>query len=355
MSPTIEHLTLSDGYRAAVRWWRPPNPRGAVLYFHGIQSHGGWYEQSGAALAARGYTVLMPDRRGSGLNASQRGHVDSLDRALADAADAMDALLADVRPTTRGASHLTGEASCGTGHLTGETASGVSHPTDEPSCGTGHPTSEAASGTGHPTSETDCGTGHPTGELSKGSGPSAHVVGVSWGGKLAVCLASHRPQQVASLSLVAPGLFPRVDLTTAQKFRVGVALINDRDRLFPIPLNDPAYFTENPERVRFVENDKLLLTHVTAPFLLVTRRMDRIVRRLGESTYRGPIHLMLAGRERIIDNERTRAWLRDLPSPDRRITDYPDGCHTLEFDTDPQAFLEDLVGWVERRRVEFDE
>lgn len=277
MSPIIEHLTLSDGYRAAVRWWRPPNPRGAVLYFHGIQSHGGWYEQSGAALAERGYTVLMPDRRGSGLNQSQRGHVDSLERAIADATDALDALLA----------------------ATGQ--------------------------------------------------PAAHIVGVSWGGKLAVCLASQRPQQVASLSLVAPGLFPRVDLTTAQKFRVGIALINDRERTFPIPLNDPAYFTENPERVRFVQEDKLLLTHVTAPFLLVTRRMDRIVRRFGETSFRNPVHLLLAGRERIIDNDRTRDWLRALPSPDRRITDYPDGCHTLEFDADPKPFLEDLVGWLDRQ------
>lgn len=279
MSPAIEHLTLSDGYRAAVRWWRPPNPRGAVLYFHGIQSHGGWYEQSGAALAERGYTVLMPDRRGSGLNQSQRGHVDSLERALADATEALDALLAE--------------------------------------------------------------TGQPV----------AHVVGVSWGGKLAVCLAAQRPQQVASLSLVAPGLFPRVDLTTAQKFRVGLALINDRERTFPIPLNDPAYFTDNPDRVRFVQEDKLLLTHVSAPFLLATRRMDRIVRRFGETSFRNPVHLLLAGRERIIDNDRTRAWLRALPSPDRRITDYPAGCHTLEFDADPRPFLEDLVEWIEQRNT----
>lgn len=307
MSPAIEHLTLSDGYRAAVRWWRPPNPHGAVLYFHGIQSHGGWYEQSGAALAERGFTVLMPDRRGSGLNQSQRGHVDSVDRAVADAADALDVLLAETGQPIRGTENSTGEPSPG--------------------------------------------TSHPTGERFGGTGQAAHVVGVSWGGKLAVCLAAQRPQQVASLSLVAPGLFPRVDLTTAQKFRVGVALINDRERTFPIPLNDPAYFTENPERVRFVENDKLLLTHVTAPFLLVTRRMDRIVRRFGETTFRNPVHMLLAGRERIIDNERTRDWLRALPSPDRRITDYPDGCHTLEFDADPKPFLEDLVEWIEGRNT----
>jgi acylglycerol lipase len=298
MPPAIEHITYSDGYRAAVRWWRPTNPRGAVLYFHGIQSHGGWYEQSGEALVASGLTVLMPDRRGSGLNPLERGHVDSMDRAFMDACEALDALLA---------------------------ATSRSH------CGTGLP------------------TGQPAAHVRGDAQPAAHVVGVSWGGKLAVCLAAISSQRVASISLVAPGLFPRIDLTAVEKFRVGVALINDRQRTFPIPLNDPAFFTANPDRVRFVETDPLMLRHVTAPFLLATRRMDRVVRQLDRSAFRNPVHLLLAGHDRIIDNDRTRRWLRSLPSPDRRITDYPTSRHTLEFDPDPQPFLDDLSKWITDR------
>jgi len=40
----FEELTieLPDGYRAYARYWDHPNPRGAVLYHHGIQSHCGW-------------------------------------------------------------------------------------------------------------------------------------------------------------------------------------------------------------------------------------------------------------------------------------------------------------------------
>ena len=272
--PQIETISFSDGYRASARWWRTTPSRGAVLYFHGIQSHGGWYERSGSLLAEQGLTVLMPDRRGSGLNTEQRGYVQSMTRCIDDARESLESL-----------SHATGHA-------------------------------------------------------------SVHLVGVSWGGKPAVALTEALPQRVASLTLVAPGLFPKVDLAASEKVRVVLAMLNERDRPFDIPLNAPRMFTANPERIAFLEQDTLKLTQVTASFLLASRRLDRIVRRFARSAWNGPVHLMLAGRDQIIHNDRTRQWLAELPSPDRQITTYPDAEHTIEFEADPSRFLDDLVGWI---------
>lgn len=277
LKPCIETLTHSDGYRSAVRWWRPPDPRGAVLYFHGIQSHGGWYETSGSRLAELGFTVLMPDRRGSGLNREQRGHAASVERCIMDARECLDA---------------------------------VTQSADK---------------------------------------PSAHLVGISWGGKLCVALATESPDRVASMSLVAPGIFPRVDVSATEKIRIALSIVNDRERSYDIPLNDARMFTANPDRIRYVEEDKLKLLQVTAGFLLVSRRLDRYAPRLASSAYRGPVHLLLAGRDRIIHNDRTSQWLRDLPSPDRQITMYPEGHHTLEFEADPTAYFGDLCGWIDKR------
>lgn len=276
-TPATIQLTLPDGYCSHARLWKPENPRGVVLYLHGIQSHGGWYETSGQALANAGLVVLMPDRRGSGANGPPRGHYDSLDQCLADSRAFLDA-------ATRAAEQ-----------------------------------------------------------------PSVHVIGVSWGGKQAVYLAQAFPQRVKSISLIGPGIFPRVDLTIGEKFRVGVSMINDREKLYDIPLNDPLFFTENPERIRFVENDKFLLKQVSASFLLASRRLDKLIRAFPDSPYRGPVHLFLAGKDRIIDNEKTRAWLRGLPSPDRRITEFPEGGHTLEFDADSSRFVRELVTWITER------
>ncbi len=275
--PSVETITLADGYRATVRWWRPDNPRGAVLYFHGIQSHGGWYERSGGMLAEKGLTVLMPDRRGSGRNREQRGHVASAKQCLQDGQDALAALLEE--------------------------------------------------------------TGLP----------SAHVVGVSWGGKLAVVLADAVGGRVRSMTLVAPGLLPKVDLTAGEKFFVAMAMLYEKDRLFDIPLNSARFFTANPRWIKFVEDDALKLTQVTAGFLLASRRLDRTVGRFPRSSWHGPVHLLLAGRDRIIHNEPTRQWLRGLPSADRQVTEYPDAEHTLEFEADPARFLDDLVGWIVAR------
>ena len=65
-------IRLPDGYEAYARYWSPPVCRGGVLYLHGIQSHGGWYERSAARLCESGFAVLQPDRRGSGRNQPQR-------------------------------------------------------------------------------------------------------------------------------------------------------------------------------------------------------------------------------------------------------------------------------------------
>ena len=59
-------------------------PTAATIYLHGIQSHGGWYEWSASLLADGENPVLMPDRRGSGLNQAARGDVPCFRRWLED-------------------------------------------------------------------------------------------------------------------------------------------------------------------------------------------------------------------------------------------------------------------------------
>ncbi|MCZ6653770.1 MAG: alpha/beta fold hydrolase, partial [Planctomycetota bacterium] len=49
-----------------------------------------------------------------------------------------------------------------------------------------------------------------------------HLIGISWGGKLACAMAVAEPGLVRSLSLVCPGLFPRVDVSGAEKFKIGL-------------------------------------------------------------------------------------------------------------------------------------
>jgi len=74
--PRIDFYTARDGRRLAVRIWNAIDPpRGRVVFLHGITSHGGWYNHSCHYLNTMGFEVHFLDRRGSGLNAENRGDV----------------------------------------------------------------------------------------------------------------------------------------------------------------------------------------------------------------------------------------------------------------------------------------
>ena len=172
-----------------------------------------------------------------------------------------------------------------------------------------------------------------------------HVLGVSWGGKLAAAMHVTRPEPIASLMLVTPGLFPVVDVSAMDKLRIGWAMLSDPRRLFDIPLNDPELFTDDPAWIEWLRNDARQLHQATAGFFLASRRMDRTAQRLA-SAPPTPLHVLLAEDERIIDNAATRRFLRELTWPTLRITTYQRARHTLEFAGSRDRYLDDLVNWL---------
>lgn len=83
----LEHQA-GDGYRWKYRQYHVEGtPRGIVVFVHGIQSHAGWYEYSCTRLAQAGYLIYFLDRRGSGMNAEERGDAPSFRRLLDDVAE----------------------------------------------------------------------------------------------------------------------------------------------------------------------------------------------------------------------------------------------------------------------------
>jgi acylglycerol lipase len=177
--------------------------------------------------------------------------------------------------------------------------------------------------------------------------PAVHLLGVSWGGKLALACAGRQPELYRSLMLAAPGILPRIGLPLGRRLHIAGCLLTGRGgRRFPIPLADPALFTANPDRRRYVAEDPLSLREATARFLFESRRLDRLALAAARQV-RLPVMLALAEADLIIDNARTRALLEALPSVHRRIVTYPGAHHTLEFEPDPSAYLADLVKWID--------
>ncbi len=173
------------------------------------------------------------------------------------------------------------------------------------------------------------------------------LVGVSWGGKLAAAAALRQPEDVRSVVLVAPGLFPLIDLPVRQKLVVAAAALLRPARPFSIPLNEPDLFTDNPLRQAFIRDDPLRLQQVTARFLVASRMLDAEVARLArQRDWPMPVTFLLAGKERIVDNECTRRFARSLRCRHLRVIEYPEASHTLEFEADPRKYYEDLAAAV---------
>jgi alpha-beta hydrolase superfamily lysophospholipase len=266
---------MSDGYDVRGRVWPPTHARPActILYLHGIQSHGGWFEWSASVLARSGCPVVLPDRRGSGLNSVARGDTPGANRWLADLDELSTWATAEFQ----------------------------------------------------------------TAVLA--------LVGVSWGGKLALAYATRRAARVRHLLLIAPGLFPAVDVGWLARLRIARAAWSDPQRWFEIPLNDPALFTDNPVGQAFIAADPLKLTHATARFFYHSTRLDWHLRRAARGTLAASTTLLLAGRERIVRNTPLRAWLTRVASSPPTTRDFPAASHTIEFEADVHDFEQALRAW----------
>ncbi len=173
------------------------------------------------------------------------------------------------------------------------------------------------------------------------------LLAVSWGGKLAAITAARRPELVDALALLYPGLCSRVQPTAMQRARLWLARKLDiRNKRIEIPLNDPALFTAEPRWQEFIRLDPLTLRDVTSGFLLAHQDLTR-ESLAAASAIHCPTLLMLAGRDRIIDNAATKDWARRLGTREFMLHEYPDAQHTLEFEPHPERFVADLLAWLE--------
>ena len=175
-----------------------------------------------------------------------------------------------------------------------------------------------------------------------------YVAGISWGGKLAVALQQRHPGLVQGLVLICPGLFPRVRPPLGQRLAIVWARLVAPRRRFPIPLNDPELFTASPRWQQFIRDDPLSLREATARLLVESVRLDAYLK-FAAKHVRVPVLLLLAEHDRIINNARTRQYVESFATADRQVIEYPGAHHTLEFEPDPDRFIDDWLEWMQAR------
>ena len=174
-------------------------------------------------------------------------------------------------------------------------------------------------------------------------------MGISWGGKIAAAAAATFPGEFNGLALLYPGLHPRLCPNAWQRFRLNLARrfeITKTD--IPIPLRAPELFTDTVEWQQFIAHDPLALHTVTSSLLNAGRDLDALLaERAGD--IHCPVLLMLAGRDRIIDNPHTRVLVSQFGTTHLTCRCYPNACHTLEFEPARADIFGDLTEWLGKR------
>ncbi|MEX2308787.1 MAG: alpha/beta fold hydrolase [Pirellulales bacterium] len=182
-------------------------------------------------------------------------------------------------------------------------------------------------------------------EKTRGTRPVV-LCGISWGGKLAAAVARREPGLMQGLVLLCPGIYSPHEPGLVKRLALA-APAPDRlqQRRIRIPLREPSLFTDTPAWREFVAQDPLSLREVTWRFAREDRQLTRFARQAATLLHM-PLLLMLAGRDRIVNNRRTVGFFRRTAAVKRTLIEYPNAAHTLEFEPDPRPYFEDLSGWI---------
>jgi acylglycerol lipase len=179
------------------------------------------------------------------------------------------------------------------------------------------------------------------------------LLGISWGGKLAATLASRRMMgapagttPLAGVGLICPGIYAYQQVSWAKQCLVRTAVaMGLGNRQVTIPLGDPALFTNNPFYKDYIRDDPFTLRRITLRFAVADLTLNRLARASAENI-QVPSFLMLSGQERIVDNQRTRAFWDRVGARHKRTIEYASAAHTLEFEDNPDPYVQDLYASV---------
>lgn len=162
---------------------------------------------------------------------------------------------------------------------------------------------------------------------------SLHLAGMSWGGMAALYLGLRRGWLFDSVSLIAPGIVALQDIPFLDKLRAAKNVLCNNTTATVTPLFRPEHFTRDAEWRDFIQNDPDRVVRVSTSFCLETLKMRRFIRENAGKRLIPPTLCLLAGDDRIVDNQATAAVCRKAGAV---VEILPDCAHTLIFERPEQ-------------------
>jgi len=175
---------------------------------------------------------------------------------------------------------------------------------------------------------------------------SIHLVGQCFGALPVLCFAARHPDELTTLTLLSPAIDLHVGMTMWQKIQIGLTAFLFPKYRVPVPL-ETEDFTELPDELEYIRNDRLNLVSATAKFYLQTARLQREAQRTAPRIVT-PVFLALAGNDFICDNDAALKFFKSVASQDKLFKFYKGSLHSLEYGSKRMEFLNDWLGWFNK-------
>jgi len=183
-------------------------------------------------------------------------------------------------------------------------------------------------------------------------GKKIYLMGICWGGLLAVNYIAKRRAVADGLILLSPAIYRKVNLNFYTKAIAKMCYFVYPKISFKIPIKD-RMFTSNKRYLDFIRKDTMRLRVLTAAFFSEILRMEKELSPINHKI-NVPVLVLLAGHDEIVDNDRVKEWLGRLKTNDKTIKLFSDFYHIMPFEENADPLIDFITDWINTRELSFE-
>lgn len=180
-----------------------------------------------------------------------------------------------------------------------------------------------------------------------------HLLGHCFGSIPATAFACQEPSMLASLILVTPAIYTRVEPSVFNKLKILWSTLTGIDLRIPVSLK-AEWFTDQKEYIEFIKSDEMTLKDASTHLYWEVTRARKFIRE-NEQKLTMPLMIATAGRDRICNNDKNQRFFSRLPSAQKKAFSYPSALHILEYSSEKDAFFSDLAEWIKELKDKLKE
>ena len=172
-----------------------------------------------------------------------------------------------------------------------------------------------------------------------------HLISVCFGAKPATVCAIRQVEKTDSLIYLSPGMSVKVAPTLIEKLKIGLSVLPGLSFNIQSPIRDDKMFTNSPEALYFLYNDKLRIFSPRAGDFIQAKKMDLYISKNSDKI-KIPSVVLLAGKDRIVDNVKTKMAFQRFGKPPT-IIEYRESEHVIFFGQAKHNLTADIANFID--------